>query len=311
MANSFSISEAQLVSSWVATVFWAFFLVTFGKCLRTLLLNEWGTEFRRPSQIRWLMVAVSASFFVIGTLDIVLGFYHNAVTFLMQTLIGDGVLIFRLWVVYARSWKVMPIPLFLWLGAAACAGGMIFGEISTVTGTVGSSKVKDFIIPFLTCSITVNIVATGLLVYPIVKVDRQNSENGVLTIGNYFLAPNIKKKRSRLQRLIFIIIESGLMYTTTAFITFISMFISNSNASYTTSDVEVQVVGIAFNLIIIRVADRGEKDKSLYTIQDQLRVQSILAFDSGPLSTDQEKDSSPAVQIQQKIEQYDFEESAV
>ncbi|KDR66676.1 hypothetical protein GALMADRAFT_80539 [Galerina marginata CBS 339.88] len=291
MADPFSISEAQLVSSWLATIFWSFFLVTFVQCLRALLLDEWGTEFRRPSTINWAMVAVSVSFFVFGTLDVVLGFYHNIKAFILFTgpggseaeftQLSDWVnvlkvrlqttfverLIYRLWVVYSHSWKIVPIPLLLWLGTAACAGGILFGEITSVTGTVGNTNIKNFIIPLWTCSITMNIVATSLLVYRIIKVDRRNSENGVLSLGSYVPSSHTKKRKSRLQRLTFIIVESGLMYTTMALITFITVLVSNSNASYPTSDVEVQVVGIAFNLIIIRVADRGARDKTLYTIQ--------------------------------------------
>ncbi|KDR66675.1 hypothetical protein GALMADRAFT_147729 [Galerina marginata CBS 339.88] len=299
MPNSFSISEAQLVSSWVTTIFWSFFLITFVKCLRALLLDEWRTDFQPRSAINWSMVAVSVSFFVFGTLDVVLGFYHNikafilytgpggsdgeftklsdwvnvmkGVNLLMQTLIGDGVLIYRLWVVYSRSWKVIALPILLWLSTGALAGRILFGEITTATGTVRNSNIKEFTIPLWICTIVLNITATSFLVYRIIRVDRENSQNGVLSFGSNVSPPHARKKRSRLQRIIFIIVESGLMYT---FITFITVIVSNSNARYITSDVEVQVVGIAFNLIIIRVADRGASDKSLYTTGLEFGTQS-------------------------------------
>jgi hypothetical protein len=84
MATQLTISEAQLISSWLGTFFWALFLVTFVKCLRTLLLDEWGTALRPSSSINWPMVAVSMSFFVFGTLDLVLAYYDNTRAFILS-----------------------------------------------------------------------------------------------------------------------------------------------------------------------------------------------------------------------------------
>jgi hypothetical protein len=69
--------------------------------------------------------------------------------------------IYRIWVVYKRSGKVLPVPVLLWLGTAASGGGVLFGEITTVEGTVGNSNVKNFIIALWTCSIAMNLLGTG------------------------------------------------------------------------------------------------------------------------------------------------------
>jgi hypothetical protein len=83
MSGTLSVSEAQLIASWLGAIFWAFFIVSFVQCLKALLLNEWGTGFRRSSNINWPMVAVSVSFFIFGTLDLVLAFYDNTRAFIL------------------------------------------------------------------------------------------------------------------------------------------------------------------------------------------------------------------------------------
>ncbi|KAK7047271.1 hypothetical protein VNI00_006502 [Paramarasmius palmivorus] len=50
-----------------------------------------------------------------------------------------------------------------------------------------------------------------------------------------------------------IVVQSGLIYTTCAFITCV-MFIDSSPAVFVTANAGTHAVGIAFNLIIIRVA---------------------------------------------------------
>jgi hypothetical protein len=71
--------------------------------------------------------------------------------------------LFRLWVVYGRSVGVIAFPILLWLGTAASGGGILFGEITAVEGTVGNTNVKNFIIPLWTCSIVMNLIATGMV----------------------------------------------------------------------------------------------------------------------------------------------------
>ncbi|PIL34435.1 hypothetical protein GSI_03210 [Ganoderma sinense ZZ0214-1] len=51
------------------------------------------------------------------------------------------------------------------------------------------------------------------------------------------------------------IIESGLMYTVSVVI-LVVVYLASNNAQYAVSDCIVQIIGIAFNLIIIRI-DQG------------------------------------------------------
>lgn len=108
-----------------------------------------------------------------------------------------------------------------------------------------------------------------------------------------------------MQNVIRIIVESGLMYTTIAFITFIT-FVVGSNSFYPTSDAacvfsliprstansliqqELQILSIAFNLIIIRISAHpsGSDDHST-SVQSAPQTFPLRKFSSAPKSTNE------------------------
>ncbi|PPQ70157.1 hypothetical protein CVT26_014449 [Gymnopilus dilepis] len=61
-----------------------------------------------------------------------------------------------------------------------------------------------------------------------------------------------------LRKIMRIIIESGLLYTSVAFATFVTAVIKTYGI-YVTTAFEVQIVGIAFNLIIIRTSRLSQR----------------------------------------------------
>ncbi|KAJ7709453.1 hypothetical protein B0H17DRAFT_915723 [Mycena rosella] len=264
--EDFPITEAQLVGSFVESVFWGFYLITLVLCLRTLL-------FKRPTKYIWAMLAVTLWMGTFATVDVATGLLHNIQAFVlyqgqggaaqefskisdwvniirtvdthMQTLLGDGILIYRCWVVYAKSWPVVAFSILLWCGAAACTGMVLHIENTLRSNAlITSGSLQPLVTSFWVLTITLNLLTTSLLVFKIWKVDRRSA---------HFMhqSASAQYQPSRLRKVMRIIIESGLMYTVAAFIT-VMAYITNSNSTYPTSDVVIQMVGIAFNLIIIR-----------------------------------------------------------
>ncbi|KAJ6586261.1 hypothetical protein DFH09DRAFT_1431952 [Mycena vulgaris] len=285
----FPITEAQLVGSFLESVFWGFYLITLVLCLRALLFNA-NFEFKKPTKLTWSMLAVMLMMGTIATVDVATGLLHNIQAFVLykgpggaaqefanisdwvniirtvdtlaQTLLGDGMLIYRCWMVYGKSWRIVALSILLWCGAAACTGMILHIEGTLHSNAlITSGSLQPLVTSFWLLTITLNVLTTALLVFRIYRVDRQNSRFAFQTASNQY-------RPSRLRKVMRIIVESGLMYTVVAFITFIT-YIVNSNSSYGVSDVEVQVVGIAFNLIIIRtevqstVDERGSRNTSV------------------------------------------------
>ncbi|KAF9477033.1 hypothetical protein BDN70DRAFT_881672 [Pholiota conissans] len=270
----FPITEAELTGSFSESVLWGFHIITLGFCMRALL--RYKNQWKRSRDVNWPMVATSLALFAVATFDVLTGFYHTllafvffqgeggaaaeytnisgwiniarTVTVVVQTIIGDAVLIYRCWVVYQRSFVVIAVSFLLWLALTASGVWIIFLEATLKSRVLISAKqLTPAITLFWAVTITLNIITTGLLVYRIWKVDSSGRK--------YLMSNGTGKSGSgRLRSVMRIIIESGLMYSAIALITFVCVIVGN-NAVYVTSDMEVQIVGIAFNLILVRTAN--------------------------------------------------------
>ncbi|KAF7353742.1 hypothetical protein MVEN_01059600 [Mycena venus] len=274
--ENFPITEAQIVGLFLESVFWGIYLITFFLCLRVLLFNS-NYDRKRLSDFNWPMLTVCLCMCAFATMDVAVGLLHNIQAFVlykgpggpaeefshisdwvnivktvdvvMQTTLGDAMLIYRCWIIYRKSWRVVAFSILLWLGGAACTAMIIHVEATLHSNAlITSSSLGPLVLSFWVLTITQNLLTTGLIVFRIWRVDRQNAPFTYHTNSS-------SKQHSRLREVMRIIIESGLMYTTIALLTFITQ-ITNSNSTYGVSDVEVQVVGITFNLIIIRADGR-------------------------------------------------------
>ncbi|KAF8174896.1 hypothetical protein BJ912DRAFT_989506 [Pholiota molesta] len=290
MAPSFPITEAELTGSFTESVLWGFHIVTLGFCMQTLLRSK--NQWKSSRDINWPMVAVSLALFINASFDVLLGFYHTllafvffqgeggatgeytdisewiniarSVTVLVQTTIGDAVLVYRCWVVYQRSFRVIAVSCLLWLALMGAGIWLIYLEATLKSRLLISAKQLS---PATTLcwavTIALNIITTGLLIYRIWRVDSS---------GRKYLMTNGQGKsaQGKLRNIMRIIIESGLMYSVIAALTFITVIVG-SNAAYVTSDMEVQIVGIAFDLILVRTANiysDGSIDASRGTAQN-------------------------------------------
>jgi hypothetical protein len=79
---SLSLSEAQLLGNWFETLTYGMYFVTCGFCARTLLCIGPEDRWRRPSEIRWLILSVGIALFVVATFDVIVGLTDLDVEFL-------------------------------------------------------------------------------------------------------------------------------------------------------------------------------------------------------------------------------------
>ncbi|KAF8157258.1 hypothetical protein B0H34DRAFT_712941 [Crassisporium funariophilum] len=268
--SKFPITEAQITGLFVESIFFGVHLITVGYCMQALLATR--TRWRRPSEINWTMVCVSLALYANATFDVCLGFYHTlkafvfftgqggavaeftnisdwinvsrSLTVVIQTMIGDAMLIYRCWVLYDKSWIVVAFSVILWLGCFSTTVWVIYLEATLHSRVlVSASQLLPAGTSFWALTIVLNIITTGLLLWRIRSVELSNKRYRINTVG--------KQRRSSLQNVMRSIIESGLIYSIAAFTTFVT-FVTGSNAVYVTTDAEIQIVGIVFNLIIIR-----------------------------------------------------------
>ncbi|KAF7344907.1 Carboxylic ester hydrolase [Mycena venus] len=273
--SSLSLPAAELIAQTFACVLYGIYLVTLGIAGRLLLTTDSGRRWRRRSEIKWVMVVVSGLLFVNSTLDLVVATITLVQAFVLytgpggathifthgsgwqtmiksfcvpfQTLLGDGILIYRCWFLWNKSWLVIALPFLIWLTNVACTMRFLDLLAQASQGLIISSAIQPWGQAFWSMTICINIMTTSLIVGRIWIVDRQNKKYGVDTVSTY------GRPRSTLSLAMRNIIESGMIYTVVSIFT-LATYTIQSTLHYPASALEIHSVGITFNLILIRGA---------------------------------------------------------
>ncbi|PPQ97458.1 hypothetical protein CVT26_002806 [Gymnopilus dilepis] len=303
-ANSFPIDAAQLVGLFMESVLYGkdnhsqcpakltpflpgVYLVSFFNCIRTLVWFE--GRFKSWHDLNYMMLLAAILMFMFATLDVAFHLRHNLEAFIyfrgdpveefdqtadwinviamvfyvLQTFVGDSILIFRCWVVYDRNWLVVAAPICLWLATTVCGIMTIYTEatINSSSRLLNSSLLKPFITSMLCLTMATNTLTTSLIVYRIWGVQKSLKQG-------FAIVPN-----PRLTRLLFTLIESGLLYTFSVIVLFI-LYIGSNNGQYGVSN-----AGITFNLMITS-ADRNRNTSTHSSFHRS--HPSIHSFQGGP-----------------------------
>jgi len=261
--NTFPLDEAEIVSLFVESIFYGLYIVSFGACVR-ILFSGAGVG----SGINRTMLIAAVSMAIFGTLDLALALRHVLDAFIwyhgpggataefenvsfwiqvtrtgcyvVQTLIGDLILIYRCYVVYNRRWLVIVVSLIMWTGTLACGITLIYVNSHLKLSTNFDEKhLVTFLTALSVLSMVQSLVTTSLIAFRILTIDRQVAQ---------FRSSN----RSKLRPTIRIIIESGAVYTISLII-FLVVFLCSNNAQYALSDAIMMIIGIVFNMIIVRI----------------------------------------------------------
>ncbi|KAF8629809.1 hypothetical protein AX17_005557, partial [Amanita inopinata Kibby_2008] len=147
--------------------------------------------------------------------------------------------IYRCWAVSSKSWRVISLPIILLIGDIACLILATYWPTNDAFYYGRAQAFEVIWIVFWSCTIALTLYTTSAIVYCIWSVSKSSH------------IPQASKRRFRFA--VRIIVESGLMYTTTTIMAFAAAIASNSSAVLIASAINFQVIGIAFNLILIRV----------------------------------------------------------
>ncbi|TFY60916.1 hypothetical protein EVJ58_g4847 [Rhodofomes roseus] len=295
--SDFGIDAAQLVALFMESSAWGMQFVTMVICVYTLVSTSRTT--RRPLNIPLLAYAIVL--FGFGTLDIAFALHRNLQAFVsykgvggpdavfnqisdyvtvlrsvwnfLAVLVADSALIHRCWVIYGRKWIFVIPSIIIWLGgfACACAETYYTSTLGKSTNLAGATKIEPFLNAFIVCGVTLNIVTTTLILYRINVIHRASARYFSKNSGGTTVSTRLQW--SELNR---ILVESALVYTLSGIVLLIVNF-AGSNAVYPTSDINLQIAGIQFDLILIRVGrgistEHVEAQTSMQTMHFNLRA---------------------------------------
>ncbi|KAH7889178.1 hypothetical protein F5I97DRAFT_1934143 [Phlebopus sp. FC_14] len=302
--SDFPVTAAQIVALFSESVLYGVYLVTLFHCLRALLWSESDGRFK--SQINWSMLIPALLLCLFATLDVAFGLRHlldafvyyqgpggpaeelsdisywvnvmkiystagvrQTVDSVAQTYIGDAILVYRCYCVYGRNWRYVILSILLWIG-----GVVTFATLKTAA-LIDTTKAVPYSISFFTFTISLNVITTSLIIYRIWKVDRETAQ--IVTISS---SRSSRRHMSRLHSIMRILVESAALYTISVII-FVITYAVNNNGNYVASDNVVPIIGISFNLIIIRV-DSGRAYEGTATYKSSIAFRAPLKL---PLTT--------------------------
>ncbi|KAF8197778.1 hypothetical protein K438DRAFT_1473257, partial [Mycena galopus ATCC 62051] len=260
----FPITAAQLTGLYFETLAYGMYLVTCCLCAQTLfwIPHPGGVErLRRRGEVRWMLVSIFCLIFVVSTLDDITGMIHIMAAFVRykgaggaqeeltnirdwinivrvfnqnaNMIIGDFVLLYRCYIVYGRRWIVIAPSFMLYLAGIAMTVKLLEVQITTRNAaiTLTSNIIKPWSSAFFAITAAQNVLTTSLLVWRIWLVEHQNEQ---FRDGNTSLSAPVHQPQ--LRKVIRVVGESGLAYSTLVFLTFV-VDMCNSNTLYPVADV--------------------------------------------------------------------------
>ncbi|KAF9556530.1 hypothetical protein CPC08DRAFT_711128 [Agrocybe pediades] len=277
---------ATLVGAFLECLFYGIYIVTMLDTLRCILLrppsnpndathlNRW----RKPTGIRLITLAISLALFINCSSNLAFGIMNMIQIYILretkkpsywiniarpfnvatQNILADIFLIYRCWVVYDRSWAIIIVPALVWVASTVLSIYILIIRTRGALEIVGvpSKSLPAFLASQFATTIAVNIYATAFIVYRIYITDKQ-SRRVTLDLecreGMSRTTSPGQPDRTHLQRVMRILIESGLFYTLITVADFICV-IKNSTLALIVSAINIVVIGITFNSIVIRVA---------------------------------------------------------
>ncbi|KAI9461350.1 hypothetical protein HD554DRAFT_2292026 [Boletus coccyginus] len=166
----------------------------------------------------------------------------NAI-YALQTLVGDGVVIYRCYVVWQSIWIIV-LPAVLWCLVAAtgvCALYSVSQATSDATN-IFAKQTGQWITAFYATTLTINLLSSGLLAYRIWTIERSVSSIRV-------------SKKDTMMPVFRVLVDAAILYSVTLF-TVLLCFVNANNGQYVVLDMIMPIISIAFYMVLIRVAMR-------------------------------------------------------
>ncbi|KAG1728063.1 uncharacterized protein EDB91DRAFT_1022189, partial [Suillus paluster] len=170
-------------------------------------------------------------------------FVYKNLLYTLQTLVGDGVVIYRCYVVW-QSWYITIIPGLLWLSVAGTPGTGIGSVFSISRATVNKENIfapgtGPWITSFLGATLLANLVSTSLLAYRIWSIGRRVSNTAS---GTGVLRPVLR-----------IVLDAGVLYSISLLAALIC-FVTKNHGHYILLDMIMPIISITFFMVIIRIS---------------------------------------------------------
>ncbi|KAG2116303.1 hypothetical protein BD769DRAFT_1485815, partial [Suillus cothurnatus] len=247
MASSgIPLDAAAIMSSVLEGILYGFSVLMFVVTIWTVIYKRRVRNVNRPLVIvATLLFLLSTAHMVVGIIRIEDGlvkyrdtfpggsvaFFADDAIIILQTLLGDGVVIYRCYVVWQSVWIVI-IPCVMWCGVAAFGVFGVYCFSQVPSNTIFTNQTGHTVATFMSLTLATNLLSSGLLAYRIWTNERKVSGIRATRGKNAYAA---------------------ILYSASLCSSIICFVLSN-NGLYVMADLNVPVISIAFYMVFIRLA---------------------------------------------------------
>ncbi|KAJ7751340.1 hypothetical protein B0H14DRAFT_2405650, partial [Mycena olivaceomarginata] len=162
----------------------------------------------------------------------------NAV-YTFQTVLGDGVVIYRCYMVWRSFWIIL-VPSVLWVAVAIAGAGSVYSCTlpTTVSNDIYARELGKWIKAFYCMTLSCNLLATALLAFRLWTIDRRSQQT--------------RLSKSIVMPVLMVVMDAGALYSFTV-IAAVVCFAVESNGQYVVLDMVMPIISIAFYMVILRI----------------------------------------------------------
>ncbi|KAH7904415.1 hypothetical protein BJ138DRAFT_914059 [Hygrophoropsis aurantiaca] len=257
------LDTAAILSTVLEGILYGFSLMMFGGTV-------WALSYRRHKRdINRLMMAIAFLLLILSTIHIIVNIkrlvdglvtyrdtfpkgppaffadvaqetfiFTNAV-YSLQTLLGDGVVIYRCYAIWQSFWVIL-FQVMLWCSVAVTAVGSVYNvsQATTYSSDVFVEQTGQWITAFYVSTLATNLLSSGLLAYRIWTIDRH--------VGT------LRATRNTAIPIVRVLVDSAILYSAALF-TALVCFVCTNNGQFVVADMITPIISIAFYMVLIRV----------------------------------------------------------
>lgn len=172
--------------------------------------------------------------------------------YVVQTLLGDAVAIYRCYVVWQAAWVII-LPIMLWCGVAVTGVLSVYGDSQTSsTGIISAEVTMECMGAFCALTLAANLLSSGLLAYRIWKIERNVSTSRATKV----MTTSIMR----------VVMDSAILYSIALLATVAGSLCSGSGP-FVLIDMLTPIISIAFYMVIIRIAIGKNTHSQILTVR--------------------------------------------
>ncbi|KAG0708549.1 hypothetical protein DFH29DRAFT_843062 [Suillus ampliporus] len=157
--------------------------------------------------------------------------------YIIQTLLADGVVIYRCYVVWKSIWIII-LPSILWCSTAVSGFFGIHLVMQAVDGDIFAKGTSQWITAFFALALSTNLLGSGLLAYRIWMIEQNVSA--------------MRATKGTMLHILRVLVDAAMLYSV-VLITTLICFVCSNNAQYIMLDMLMPVISIAFCMVLVRV----------------------------------------------------------